>query len=107
MRNKNETEPDVDYESKWKKDCDQNVDYPKMDSDANTATHGKKDSDQQVDNPQMAPNQEMHLGQGPSQPKVDSDVPSQSTFFINHLFCEILSQFMEGFSRNVLPKCLY
>ena len=98
MRNKNETEPDMDYESKWKKVLDQNVENLKMDSDADISSHGKKVSDQnldylkmdsdahgkkncdqEVDNPQTAPDQEMDLGQGESQRKVDLYVPSEST----------------------------
>ena len=74
MWNKNEAEPDLEN-GKQKKDLDQNMENPKMDSDV----HMKKDCDQEVDNRQTAPDQEMDLGQDESQQKVDSDVPSQST----------------------------
>ena len=66
MRNKNESEPDV------KKDSDQKVDYLQMDLNANTEP--KKDCDQQGDYLQVAPEQKTDLDDGPSKPKVDSEV---------------------------------
>ena len=45
MRNKNKAEPDLEN-GKRKKDLDQNMENPKMDSDV----HMRKDCDQEVDN---------------------------------------------------------
>ena len=66
MRNKNESEPDV------KKDSDQNIDYLQM--DLNADTEPKKDCDQLRDYLQAAPEQKTDLDDGPSKPKVDSEV---------------------------------